>query len=110
MPESNRPDWLWTPSTRVGRKFHYHGGTYYQARAYIERLEAQYIRDCEQITNLWERLGDYRSRIKELETESNARMESIRALRDERTNLGIQIMELEEKLEAAKLFLEGHRP
>ena len=35
---------------------------------YIEYLEARYVRDCEQITGLWERLGDYRSRIKELES------------------------------------------
>ena len=33
----------------------------------IAELEARYVKDCEQITRLWERLGEYRRRIKELE-------------------------------------------
>ena len=33
----------------------------------IAELEARYVKDCEEITRLWERLGEYRRRIKELE-------------------------------------------
>ena len=46
---------------------------------------------------------DVRDYIEHLETESAARMDCIRQLRRQRTELSIQIMELEEQLGEARL-------
>lgn len=60
-----RPDWLW--EKEPDGSYVYRGNGTQDVREHIEHLEARYIRDCDQITRLWERLGNYRSRIKELE-------------------------------------------
>lgn len=70
--QPERPEWLFVPSAATGGKLTTKGAI--EIRAYIEHLE----------------------------TESAARMECIRHLRKERTDLSIQIMELEEQLSEAR--------